>query len=259
MKTMANVGVMGAGSWGTALALLLHKNGHQVTVWSINQEEVDMLSSKREHTSKLPGVKLPEEMIFTSNMEEAIVGKDFLVLAVPSPFTRSTARNMKPYVKEGQIIVDVAKGIEEATLMTLSQQIEEELPQADVAVLSGPSHAEEVGRKLPKPRAAHHLRGRGPQKGDGRISSEHVYERGVPCLYKSGYAGNGAWRFLKECHRFGCRNCRRHGIWRQYEGCSDYQRNCRDCKTGCEDGRSHRKLYRSDGNRRSDCNLCQRS
>ena len=124
---MANVGVMGAGSWGTALALLLHKNGHQVTVWSINQEEVDMLSSKREHTSKLPGVKLPEEMIFTSNMEEAIVGKDFLVLAVPSPFTRSTARNMKPYVKEGQIIVDVAKGIEEATLMTLSQQIEEEL------------------------------------------------------------------------------------------------------------------------------------
>lgn len=146
---MANVGVMGAGSWGTALALLLHKNGHQVTVWSINQEEVDMLSSKREHTSKLPGVKLPEEMIFTSNMEEAIVGKDFLVLAVPSPFTRSTARNMKPYVKEGQIIVDVAKGIEEATLMTLSQQIEEELPQVDVAVLSGPSHAEEVGRGLP--------------------------------------------------------------------------------------------------------------
>lgn len=146
---MANVGVMGAGSWGTALALLLHKNGHQVTVWSINQEEVDMLSSKREHTSKLPGVKLPEDMIFTSNMEEAIVGKDFLVLAVPSPFTRSTAHNMKPYVKEGQIIVDVAKGIEETTLMTLSQQIEEELPQADVAVLSGPSHAEEVGRGLP--------------------------------------------------------------------------------------------------------------
>ena len=146
---MANVGVMGAGELGNSPCLLLHKNGHQVTVWSINQEEVDMLSSKREHTSKLPGVKLPEEMIFTSNMEEAIVGKDFLVLAVPSPFTRSTARNMKPYVKEGQIIVDVAKGIEEATLMTLSQQIEEELPQADVAVLSGPSHAEEVGRGLP--------------------------------------------------------------------------------------------------------------
>ena len=146
---MANVGVMGAGSWGTALALLLHSNGHQVTVWSINEEEVEMLSKEREHKSKLPGVKIPEDMVFTSDMETAIKEKDFLVLAVPSAFTRGTARNMKPFVKEGQIIVDVAKGIEEDTLMTLSQQIGEEIPQANVAVLSGPSHAEEVGRGLP--------------------------------------------------------------------------------------------------------------
>lgn len=146
---MANVGVMGAGSWGTALALLLHSNGHQVTVWSINEEEVEMLSKEREHKSKLPGVKIPEDMVFTSDMETAIKEKDFLVLAVPSAFTRGTARNMNPFVKEGQIIVDVAKGIEEDTLMTLSQQIEEEIPQANVAVLSGPSHAEEVGRGLP--------------------------------------------------------------------------------------------------------------
>lgn len=146
---MANVGVMGAGSWGTALALLLHKNGHRVTVWSISQEEVDMLAGEREHKTKLPGVRIPEDMEFTTDMEAGIKNKDFLVLAVPSPFTRSTARNMKPYVADGQIIVDVAKGIEETTLMTLSQQIEEEIPQADVAVLSGPSHAEEVGRGLP--------------------------------------------------------------------------------------------------------------
>ncbi|EGG79374.1 hypothetical protein HMPREF9477_00342 [Lachnospiraceae bacterium 2_1_46FAA] len=146
---MANVGVLGAGSWGTALALLLHKNGHHVTVWSISKEEVEMLSKEREHKSKLPGVKLPEEMQFTNVLEEAIQGKDFMVLAVPSPFTRATARNMKSYVAENQIIVDVAKGIEEDTLMTLSQQIHEEIPQADVAVLSGPSHAEEVGRGLP--------------------------------------------------------------------------------------------------------------
>lgn len=146
---MANVGVMGAGSWGTALALLLHKNGHRVTVWSISQEEVDMLAGEREHKTKLPGVRIPEDMEFTTDMEAGIKNKDFLVLAVPSPFTRSTAQNMKPYVADGQIIVDVAKGIEETTLMTLSQQIEEEIPQADVAVLSGPSHAEEVGRGLP--------------------------------------------------------------------------------------------------------------
>ncbi|MDE6957172.1 MAG: NAD(P)-dependent glycerol-3-phosphate dehydrogenase [Lachnospiraceae bacterium] len=146
---MANVGVIGAGSWGTALALLLHKNGHAVTVWSIVEEEVQMLSTKREHKSKLPGVKIPEDMEFTTNLETAVKGKDFLVLAVPSSFTRTTAKSMCPYVTENQIIVDVAKGIEEDTLMTLSQQIKNEIPQADVAVLSGPSHAEEVGRGLP--------------------------------------------------------------------------------------------------------------
>ena len=146
---MANVGVLGAGSWGTALSVLLSDNGHEVTVWSIDENEVNMLNEKREHELKLPGVKLPDDMVITGNMRSAIQGKDFLVLAVPSPFTRSTARKMSSMVAEGQIIVDVAKGIEESTLMTLSRQIEQEIPQADVAVLSGPSHAEEVGRRLP--------------------------------------------------------------------------------------------------------------
>ena len=148
-EIMANVGVLGAGSWGTALSVLLYENGHQVTVWSIDKAEVEMLTLKREHETKLPGVRLPEDLMITNDLEEAVTGRDFLVLAVPSPFTRATAKSMSPYIKEGQIIVDVAKGIEETTLMTLSQQIEEEIPQADVAVLSGPSHAEEVGRKLP--------------------------------------------------------------------------------------------------------------
>lgn len=146
---MANVGVIGAGSWGTALSILLHNNGNQVTIWSIDEEEVRMLGEEREHKKKLPGVKLSEEIEITGDLEKAILGKDFLVLAVPSPFTRATAKKMSPFIIKGQIIVDVAKGIEESTLMTLSQQIEDEIPQADVAVLSGPSHAEEVGRKLP--------------------------------------------------------------------------------------------------------------
>lgn len=149
MEIMANVGVIGAGSWGTALSALLYENGHQVTVWSIDANEIQMLNEKREHVAKLPGVKLPEEMVFTEDLEMTVRDRDFLVLAVPSPFTRATARKMAPYVAENQIIVDVAKGIEESTLKTLSQQIEEEIPQADVAVLSGPSHAEEVGKKLP--------------------------------------------------------------------------------------------------------------
>ena len=146
---MAKVGVIGAGSWGTALAVLLHKNGHEVTVWSKFQAEIDMLNNEREHKDKLAGVKLPEDMIFTTDLEKSIKGMNLLVLAVPSPFTRSTSKLMKPYVEDGQIIVNVAKGIEEDTVMTLSEIIEEEVPQAMVAVLCGPSHAEEVGRGIP--------------------------------------------------------------------------------------------------------------
>ena len=98
---------------------------------------------------KLPGVKIPEEIAITDDLETTLKDRDLIVLAVPSPFTRSTARSMKNLVRKGQIIVNVAKGIEENTLMTLSEIIEEEIPQANVAVLSGPSHAEEVGRKMP--------------------------------------------------------------------------------------------------------------
>ena len=146
---MANVGIIGAGSWGIALAVLLHNNKNQVTVWSALEDEIQMLKENHEQKEKLPGVRLPEDMIFTSDLQEAVEGKDTLVLAVPSPFTRSTAAKMSSYIKPGQIIVNVAKGIEETTLMTLSEIIEQEIPQADVAVLSGPSHAEEVGRGSP--------------------------------------------------------------------------------------------------------------
>lgn len=146
---MAKISVLGAGSWGTALSLLLHNNGHEVTLWSALEDEVIMLREKREHASKLPGVKLPKEMEITADLEESLRNPDVAVLAVPSPFTRSTAAQMAPYVQEGQRIVNVAKGVEETTFMTLSEIIEQEIPQADVAVLSGPSHAEEVGRGLP--------------------------------------------------------------------------------------------------------------
>ena len=115
---MADISVIGAGSWGTALAALLYKNGHRVTVWSILQEEIDMLEKEHEHKDKLPGVKLPEDMVFTADLKGAVKGKDILVLAVPSPFIRSTANRMKEYVAEGKIIVNEAKGIEENSLLT---------------------------------------------------------------------------------------------------------------------------------------------
>ena len=145
---MANIGIIGAGSWGIALSYLLHNNGHQVTVWSALPQEVEELREKRVHRT-LPDLMLPEDMVFTGDLEAAMDQKDLLVTAVPSVYVRETAKKMRPFLREGQIVVNVAKGIEESTLMTLSQILEEELPGANVAVLSGPSHAEEVSRSLP--------------------------------------------------------------------------------------------------------------
>lgn len=146
---MKKISVIGAGSWGTALAWLLANNGHRVTLWSYREEQALNLQRERENTSKLPGVRLQDDMIITADLETAVEGQDVLVIAVPSPAIRSTAQKAAPYVKEGQLIVNVAKGVEAATLLTMSQIIEREIPQAEVAVLSGPSHAEEVGRGLP--------------------------------------------------------------------------------------------------------------
>ena len=146
---MADVAIIGAGSWGIALAKVLHTNGNKVTVWSIVEDEITMLKEKHEHVQKLPGVKLPEDMEFTTDLESAVSGKAYLILAVPSVFTRSTAKSMAPFVKEGQIIVCVAKGIEEETLMPLTDIVEQEIPQAEVAVMCGPSHAEEVSHGVP--------------------------------------------------------------------------------------------------------------
>ena len=146
---MAKISVMGAGSWGTALAILLNNNGHQVILWSALGDEVALLCEKRENPAKLPGVKIPEGILITKDEKLAMDQPDVVILAVPSPFTRSTSKRLAPYVRQGQIIVNVAKGVEEKTLMTLSEIIEQEIPCSNVCVLSGPSHAEEVSRGLP--------------------------------------------------------------------------------------------------------------
>lgn len=146
---MEKVCVLGAGSWGTALAILLSNNGHEVTLWSIDEKEVAMLREEREQKDKLPGVKVPDNITVTGDVQAAIKDKKIIVFAVPSPYVRSTAKLVAEFIEKEQIIVDVAKGIEEKTLMTLSQVIEEEIKGATVTVLSGPSHAEEVARKIP--------------------------------------------------------------------------------------------------------------
>lgn len=145
---MERIGILGSGTWGTAIAVLLSNNGHQVTLWSAIPEEIEEMKRTLAHKN-LPEVKLPETICYTAKLSEAMEEKELLVMAVPSVFVRSTAANMRLYCKAGQRIVDLAKGIEEATLHTMSEVIKEELPDADVAVLSGPSHAEEVARGLP--------------------------------------------------------------------------------------------------------------
>ena len=146
---MGNIGIIGAGSWSIGLCTVLTDNGHAVTMWSALEDEITMLKETHEYPTKLPGVILPDETVFTTDLKETIAGKDLVVVAVPSVFVRSTAQKMAPFVAKGQLIVDVAKGIEEDTLMFMTQIIEQEIPQAVTAVLSGPSHAEEVGRRMP--------------------------------------------------------------------------------------------------------------
>lgn len=146
---MAKISIMGAGSWGLGLAMLLNNNGHQVKVWSVFPEEIETFQKTRENKKCLPGVIIPESIEFTADTNYAVTTADVIVLAVASPYTRSTSKIFAPYVKKGQYIVNVGKGIEEGSLLTLCQIVEQEIPQATVAVLSGPSHAEEVGRSIP--------------------------------------------------------------------------------------------------------------
>ena len=146
---MKHVSFLGAGSWGTALAILCANNGHQVTIWSKVKAETDMLKEHREHLERLPGVKLPDSIVIEEDLEKACTNQDIIVWSVASPFVRSTAQEAKPFIKDNQIIVNVGKGIEENTLMTLCEILEDELPMADVCVLSGPSHAEEVSHGVP--------------------------------------------------------------------------------------------------------------
>lgn len=145
---MASIGIIGAGTWGTALAIMLHNNGHAVTVWSAIGREIEELRATRIHKN-LPEAVIPEAIRLTDDLETAMAGQDILVLAVPSIFVRGTAARMREFLKKGQIVINVSKGIDEATLKTMSQIIEEELPEAETAVLSGPSHAEEVSRGIP--------------------------------------------------------------------------------------------------------------
>ena len=148
---MAKISVIGSGGWGIALTILLYKNGQDLTIWSFDKREAEELKTTRENKTKLPNILLPEDIKVTDNLKEAVDNKDVLILAVPSKAIRSVSKSLKDIIKDNQIIVNVAKGLEEDTLKTMTDIIEEELKgkKPQVAVLSGPSHAEEVGKGIP--------------------------------------------------------------------------------------------------------------
>ncbi len=146
---MKKVTVIGSGSWGTALAVMLAENGHEVVIWSRRQDAVEELLQERKNEKYLPGVTIPESIQATTDHKAAVQGAEIIILAVPSRAVCNTVRDFAPYLKTWQILVNVAKGLEQGTLLRLSEVIQREAPQCEVCVLSGPSHAEEVARKVP--------------------------------------------------------------------------------------------------------------
>lgn len=142
------IAVLGAGSWGTALSMTLWKNKHTVYLWTHDEKEAAYLKEKK-RCMNLPGVEIPEEIMILTSLEEAVKEGEILVYAVPSIYTRSMGERTQPFVRKEQILVTVSKGIEESTLFTMTDILEEFFPENKIAVLSGPSHAEEVSRFIP--------------------------------------------------------------------------------------------------------------
>jgi glycerol-3-phosphate dehydrogenase (NAD(P)+) len=146
------VTVLGAGSWGTTLALVLHDNKHEVTLWTYKPEQAELIRSKRENPIFLPGIPIPPEIKVTTDIEAACFNRDMIVAAVPSQFLRSVIERIAHLNLENTIVCNVAKGIENNTLMTMSEVLLDVLQhehKENLAILSGPSHAEEVSKKIP--------------------------------------------------------------------------------------------------------------
>lgn len=145
---MAKISVIGSGGWGTAMAIMLSKNGHQITVWSFREEEKEELIKTRENKSYLPGVIIPDDIKITTDFNDC-KGSDLVIIATPSHGVRNVAKMFSKFAEKDLIVLNISKGIEEGTYLTLSKVLKEELPQCKIAVMSGPSHAEEVAKEIP--------------------------------------------------------------------------------------------------------------
>jgi glycerol-3-phosphate dehydrogenase (NAD(P)+) len=145
------ISVLGAGGWGTTLSILLHFNGHKISLWEFDKSYYKSLIRHRENKLFLPGIEIPEEIEITHNLEENLNNKNLIVLAVPAQYLRSVIRKINYTQIKNSILINLAKGIETKTLLTMSQMLQDEIPQLNpeqIGTLSGPSHAEEVSRRI---------------------------------------------------------------------------------------------------------------
>ena len=146
------IAVLGAGSWGTTLSILLAENSHQVSLWSYRKEDAERIRATRENPAFLPGILIPPAVRVEDDLEASVEGAEMIVGAVPSQFLRSVVCRLKRLPTAGLTVVNVAKGVENHTLMTMSEMLHDtlpDLPASSIATLSGPSHAEEVSRRIP--------------------------------------------------------------------------------------------------------------
>lgn len=157
---MKKISVLGSGSWGTALAIVLAQNGFEVSMWTLKEEQCINMNKNRENIDYLPGVIIPSNISVTTDLEKSIVDSKMIILAVPSQAIRSVCKQIKPFINDEQILIDVAKGLENNTGLRLSEVCRGELPNNKYVALSGPSHAEEVSRGIPTTIV---------------VSSEHIY------------------------------------------------------------------------------------
>lgn len=242
---MAKVMVLGAGGFGISLALMCHRYGHEVTVWSHREEEVIRLREEREQKKLLPGVKIPQEIVFTATLEHAKYS-DLIIMAVPSFAVRQTAHRLKEHIGTNSIIVCVAKGLEADTFLDFSTVISQEIPDHPNVVLSGPSHAEEVSRGeattvtvASKDRAAAH------QVQDWLMNPDfRVY-------VNDDLVGVELGGCTQEHHRCGGWNRRWCWFGRQCKSSPHDQRNHRDRPSGRGNGRTSGNVCRTFRYRRS--------
>lgn len=143
------ISIIGAGSMGTAVSVLLARNGHLVKMWSPFKDEVDMINSIREQKDKLPGVKVPESVECTTDLEYSIKDTDMVVLVIPSQTVRQNSKSIAGFIPKDMAVACFSKGLEDGTGLRMSEVIKEEIPQCRVVALSGPCHAEELARGIP--------------------------------------------------------------------------------------------------------------